>query len=371
MNGPNNNSTKGNNIMRNIIGYGDDAATKREIVRAIVKKYRVAFLAIVLLISLFEIIMFVRGLMTFDMTDIRRKLYMLSYILLFLFSVTGAILLIQSIRKNNVSDFLVASVYTYCVFLSLWATLISCLDVLGRNTPIVFMTVIMATAALAFLRPYIYCVFAGLLSVIMAGFCHTYGNEIVSRSGFLINFVIYVIITFFIAYRQYGQNRQDYMMVKRLENLSYHDQLTGAYNRQYLHEKLEKMSGVFYFGIFDLDNFKDINDSYGHEFGDECLVKMSDLLHRYYGDLVFRFGGDEFIVVSDMRKDDIITHGADINRELKELYPDRHVQISGGFYCPRSQEETYNDFLKNADEALYRAKNNGKGRIEVFGDDNS
>jgi len=344
----------------------DDNIGKGEIVREIVIKYRIPFLGIVSLVCLFEVALFIRGLLLFDLTDVRRRLYLISYVLLFLSSAFSAGLLIHSIVKKTVSRFLIGSVYAYCIFLTLWATLISCLDVVGKNTPFVFLTVIMGTAALAFLRPFWYCILAGVLSVFMGGFCHHYGYGTVQRSGFLINFSIFVIITFFIAYRQYGQNRRDYAIMKRLENLSYHDQLTNAYNRLSLQEMLKKANGMFYFGIFDLDNFKQINDTFGHDFGDECLKTVADLLRQYYGEKVFRFGGDEFVVISDLRENEIVEGGMSVNRELNDRFGERHVQVSGGFYCPRKKAETYNDFLKNADRALYRAKTNGKGRIEVF-----
>lgn len=161
--------------------------------------------------------------------------------------------------------------------------------------------------------------------------------------------------------------------------LAERDQLTGAFNRFFLHRYLERLStqqstrsGVIY---FDLDRFKGINDNFGHEAGDTVLKAVVERCHNALGDdgVLTRLGGDEFVVVF-AQLDDI----EDLSRRTLELQqavsqPVEHagtslaVSISAGasLYNPRAQ--SYQDVQREADLALYEAKKGGRNRFVVFG----
>jgi len=345
--------------------FAVEEVTSQEIIEASIKKYGVQYLCICILISLFEIFMFGRGLMYFDLSKINRRIYMTCYACLFLASVSCGIQLVLSIKNNNVPSLLKKSFYFYCIYLTIWSACISVLDILGGHMPLVYMTVIMGTAALAFIRPIVYYACITPLSILIGYFTSAYGKYEASKSGFIINFIVF-IITFFIIYRQYFQNIQDYILVNDLQYLSHHDQLTGIYNRLALNNHLKQVSDKNYFGIFDLDNFKKINDNYGNDFGDECLKKVAKLLKENYGDMTYRYGGDEFVCVSPFKKAELKKKGKIINTELAKAFPDKNISISGGFYLLSGKTNDYQEYLKKADEALYIAKKTRKEKFIIF-----
>jgi len=337
-----------------------------EVIMASVKKFRKQYILVLSLIIFFEIVMIIRGLAFFDFTKMRRILYMASYVLLLAFSVVGLIFMALSYKKNVIDKAHIRMVYAYCIFLTVWSFGISLLDIYGGHTPIVFMTVVMGTGALAFIKPVLYICIAAPLSCFMLWFASKFGNAVISSSGYPINFLVFIVFTFFIVSRQFNQNKLDYVVMKKLEQLSYHDQLTGLKNRYALHQSLEDFGDVFYFGMFDFDDFKKINDSHGHDFGDSALCKVARLLEENFPGFAFRYGGDEFVVLSTERKDEVIRRCEDINKYLREEYPDISVQLSGGFYLPRSKAESYEDYLKYADRALYQSKTQGKARFIFY-----
>jgi len=313
--------------------------------------------------------MIIRGLALFDFTKMRRILYMICYVVLLSFSIVGLVCMVSSYKRNVVNKIHIRLLYAYCIMLTIWSAGVSLLDLYGGHTPIVFMTVVMGTGALAFIKPVSYICIVTPLSVLMLWFASKYGDSTVSGSGYPINFLVFIVFTFVILFRQFNQNKSDYIVMKKLERLSYHDQLTGLKNRYALHQALDELDKVFYFGIFDFDDFKKINDAQGHDFGDSALCEVANLLKENFSGFAFRYGGDEFVVVSTERKDEIISRCISINENLKNKYPDINIQLSGGFYLPRSKEENYEDYLKYADRALYQAKVQGKARFVFYEED--
>jgi len=340
-----------------------------ELISASVKKFRKQYIFVLALIIFFEAVMIIRGLVYFDFTKLRRVLYMVGYVLLLTFSSVSVVFMILSCKKDVVTRAHINLVYAYCIFLTFWSAGISLLDIYGGHTPIVFMTVVMGTGALAFIQPLLYMCIITPLSVLLAWFASTFGDRAVSGPGYLINFFVFIVFTLFIVTRQFYQNKLDYVIMKKIEQYSYHDQLTGLKNRYALLSILEDFGEVFYFGMFDFDDFKKINDARGHDFGDSTLCEVARLLDEKFDGLAFRYGGDEFVVVSTERKAEIMRRCLLINSELQDKYPDIPVQLSGGFYMPRSKDETYEDYLKYADDALYRSKSLGKGRFVFYEDE--
>ena len=155
-----------------------------------------------------------------------------------------------------------------------------------------------------------------------------------------------------------------------LENLNYkasHDELTGAYNRAG-YEIL--LSGIdlesTYMMLLDVDNFKNINDTYGHETGDKVLIKLVKVLNGVFrdDDCICRIGGDEFVVFmvhsGGMHKRLIESKIAQINEELENtddgLPP---ISISVGIVSGKDATDADNLF-KKTDAAMYESKKQGK-----------
>ncbi len=155
-----------------------------------------------------------------------------------------------------------------------------------------------------------------------------------------------------------------------LANLSFkasHDDLTGAYNRSGYDLLLSNIDlDTTYMMLFDVDNFKKINDTYGHETGDKVLVKLVNILKSMFrdDDCICRIGGDEFVVFAvhaeGMRKSQIESKIDEINKRLEDsvdgLPP---VSISVGIMNGKDAIDPSTLFAKT-DEAMYESKKHGK-----------
>lgn len=169
-----------------------------------------------------------------------------------------------------------------------------------------------------------------------------------------------------------------------LQRLASEDELTGLSNRRHLLTRLEEELGrsrryrlALSVLLIDLDHFKRINDTYGHLIGDEVLERLGQMLRGSLrrSDLAGRFGGEEFCVVAAHTNADSARAFAErIRRMVGELNfapqgkPPFHVTCSIGV-ATADEATTATQLLARADEALYRAKNNGRNCVCVYGQD--
>ncbi|TPV57977.1 diguanylate cyclase [Aestuariibacter sp. GS-14] len=166
-----------------------------------------------------------------------------------------------------------------------------------------------------------------------------------------------------------------------LVELTFHDSLTGLLNRNYLTQEYPKLArqllrsqqrlGVI---LFDVDNFKQYNDQYGHLAGDQCLQRVANILQKHARrsrDAMIRFGGEEFLailpdtdmhiarciaqaIVDDVNKAGIPHKNTDFGR----------ITVSAGAVSTRSfNQDNLDEILELADVNLYEAKMNGKNRV--------
>jgi diguanylate cyclase (GGDEF)-like protein len=159
------------------------------------------------------------------------------------------------------------------------------------------------------------------------------------------------------------------------------DPLTGLGNRRYLRDHLEPLmnqvrnrNGALCCGMIDIDHFKQINDTYGHQVGDEILVGVSRRLKRTVRptDIVTRIGGEEFAIVMQYNQTDLCNpeHFHRVlesirQRAFKTSAGNIKVTISIGLfrYSHGDTDISLNDILLKADEKLYVAKNEGRDRV--------
>ncbi|MDR9468347.1 GGDEF domain-containing protein [Marinospirillum sp.] len=157
------------------------------------------------------------------------------------------------------------------------------------------------------------------------------------------------------------------------------DELTGLFNRNVmdrdLTEELEhsrRSERSFAVAMLDIDHFKKVNDTQGHAFGDQVLVQlaeaMEDSLRPY--DRVYRYGGEEFLI---LLQDTRIRSAEKVLERLRQAIASREmgtedlkieVTVSMGV-ADSSQFESVQDLVETADKALYKAKENGRNRVEV------
>ncbi|MBW2562504.1 MAG: diguanylate cyclase [Deltaproteobacteria bacterium] len=162
------------------------------------------------------------------------------------------------------------------------------------------------------------------------------------------------------------------------------DNLTGLYNRQSFDETLEReinrakrheqeLSILF----LDLDDFKEINDSFGHQTGDEVLKQVAKIVlnEKRSEDLAARYGGEEIVVIlPETGKVDSLVLGERIRQKVEEMRIDLNghtvrLTISGGLASFPENATDAKSLLKCADNALYRTKGSGKNGISFFSQD--
>lgn len=188
----------------------------------------------------------------------------------------------------------------------------------------------------------------------------------------------------------YTAVRQDITDHKRVEELMLIDELTQVYNRRYfnqvLHPKIESARSQnkwFGFLMIDADNFKKYNDTYGHQMGDEVLAAISHCLKTQFsqtGGVVFRLGGEEFCVLYNADSPEVLMEQAERSREALVAENIAHsgnpplnlVTVSMGLMVlDPTQDYVVEEVYKYADEALYKAKQNGRNRVEKVSDEES
>jgi diguanylate cyclase (GGDEF)-like protein/PAS domain S-box-containing protein len=168
---------------------------------------------------------------------------------------------------------------------------------------------------------------------------------------------------------------------QRLDRMAHHDQLTGLPNRHYLATFLpeaiaEAKAGNMMLGVvfLDLDRFKHINDTRGHETGDKLLQEVASRLRACVrdSDVVIRMGGDEFVVVfRNVKSYDEVTLGSNriIESLNKPIVIDQHpLQTSGSVgvsMFPRDGADM-GELLKHSDTAMYQAKDRGRNNVQMF-----
>ncbi|MBY4892758.1 EAL domain-containing protein [Rhodobacteraceae bacterium N5(2021)] len=161
--------------------------------------------------------------------------------------------------------------------------------------------------------------------------------------------------------------------------LASRDQLTGCFNRSYLHQHVAKLAeakaattALIY---FDVDRFKQINDTYGHVIGDRVLMELADraIRHGQPDDLVVRLGGDEFLIVLSQasaapwqERVERFFKGLSAPTEIGSISINTKVSMGISAFDPARTD--IDVALRHADIALYLAKNNGRNRYVIYDD---
>ena len=199
--------------------------------------------------------------------------------------------------------------------------------------------------------------------IILAGFCS-------------ILFIIFINVLF------YKRNRK---FINKIEELTITDAMTTLHNRRYfdlvfdnLLKSQKRARQTLAFIIVDIDHFKQYNDTYGHQAGDNALKTVANCLKnslRRDGDFAFRLGGEEFGVLCTGLDDSQAFDFADGIRkkveeekvEHKKSTVSRYVTISMGLIVVKpGLVNSVNDVYRYADEALYKAKKNGRNQVVVY-----
>jgi diguanylate cyclase (GGDEF)-like protein len=164
--------------------------------------------------------------------------------------------------------------------------------------------------------------------------------------------------------------------VERVKQLAYIDGLTGIFNRRYFElriveemERARRFPGGMSVIMVDIDQFKRLNDEFGHILGDEVLRQISSLFHQQLRkiDVVCRYGGEEFAIILSQTSAEQALPIAEKLRQMVESYQfpgvPRSVTISAGTACFPQHGDTRDELMKAADAALYLAKQAGRNCV--------
>jgi diguanylate cyclase (GGDEF)-like protein len=225
-------------------------------------------------------------------------------------------------------------------------------------------------------------------STLLLAFIVTY--IIVGNEALLISHIFFAIAFFMVSYIVYYYRFYEILNFEhisqlqkekeaesqRLTEISNRDKLTGLYNRHHLDKVLEESvelsqhrKQIFGLLLLDVDFFKSVNDSYGHQVGDELLTTIATLLRNNVreNDVIARWGGDEFMIITPGNDHEGATALAEklcqiIEQQIFPIIGSKTVSIGVASYRQGDDSKT---LIARSDEALYRAKNGGRNRIEV------
>lgn len=196
-------------------------------------------------------------------------------------------------------------------------------------------------------------------------------NKVLGINFFYFILSIYTVNIFIVMWVVYTFVRRN------LEFRASYDSLTRLLNRHSYERSIEseidrssRYETTFALIIYDVDLFKKINDTHGHETGDKILIELSNLVKKSIrkSDEVFRVGGEEFaIIVPETDADGALILAEKIRKEVEEhqFYKNLKVTVSLGVSDSNSGK-TISDIYRQADDALYKAKNSGRNKVEKY-----
>ena len=335
---------------------------------------------------LLPILMFIEGIMlVFSFinhgpapTNVTEHIYRGLYAFLIVMCF-GVLLLLDHFFKKRRSTPYFVFVGIFLLSIMLWGTGISLLDsysVKGENLTY-FAIALIGTSAFLTLEPWV-ASFACLIAAVVYDVIYfsvpafnATPNPLFFASHCVICGICIISATFNFV-RLIGSIRLEMKVSSMNESLSEKalvDDLTKVFNRRYLTEHIdvpldysENGSGVI---MLDIDHFKRLNDTYGHQVGDECLSLLGIAINNLIRDkeaYCVRYGGEEFLIFfKNISKGDLEIYAETLRRRIEKM----KVSISGGVQlrytisCGLAKAEdgiSYNNLINQADEALYRAK---------------
>jgi len=160
-------------------------------------------------------------------------------------------------------------------------------------------------------------------------------------------------------YRPIGHNINT--MINSLKELVFFDQLTHLYSRGTFYRIIKTKNRNGALVMLDLDDFKHVNDTYGHDKGDKTLKTVAQIIlkNTREGDIAARWGGDEFLIYLPRTS---INDSVEIVERLILLFKNKKISVSSGIAIGKYSE----DLIKYADMAMYKAKKSGKGSLFVY-----
>lgn len=169
---------------------------------------------------------------------------------------------------------------------------------------------------------------------------------------------------------------------KELVELSITDGLTGMYNHRFLQERLDyefkrvrRYSGLLSCMIIDIDHFKLINDTYGHQVGDHVLRQLAGIMKQKSReiDICGRYGGEEFMIITNLQMENALRYATKLHSTIENTsftYNGKNIRVtvSIGIAEYNSDIKTKQELIERADSAMYQAKMDGRNLIRIWKD---
>jgi len=240
--------------------------------------------------------------------------------------------------------------------------------------------------------------FASTLMFLIAGFVLSVRLNSFSQLRIFNHSVVFILLLMAFALNQYMHDGvlawvssiAGLMIVLSLvfdaHHIAYTDELTGLKGRRALNESFMGLGKRYAMVMVDIDHFKQFNDTYGNDVGDQVLKMVAAILDTVSGGKAYRFGGEEFTLIFKNKSADYIIHEIErlrvdiasemisveiedkttaVKRKTKPTLKEVGVTISLGLATPDKQHTTPEQVLKFADEALYKAKKSGRNKLDV------
>lgn len=193
--------------------------------------------------------------------------------------------------------------------------------------------------------------------------------------GIVVSLLIFIAVSLILIITEVRNSHELRCSNLKMEYMLGHDSLTDLPNRfkaQAVFNDIQKSGKKFSLILFDIDDFKNINDFYSHACGDIVLKTISSRLKAYSAGkdiFVSRFGGDEFLVLyleKQLNEDSIEIQELRSVFESPIEYAENNIHIQSSFGIVNSNDDEMENMIQNADIALYRAKNSGKNKTVFF-----
>ena len=312
-------------------------------------------------------------------------IYFFMYIFFLIFGIITFVLTIKRRKQLSFSKreltWLNCFTYVFVLIVLLWGVVITLLDQLSYGQIIAFVTNYVCCACLLIIRPRVFVAIEALPLAVLFFLMPLFQKNDGILMGHYVNLVVVLIPITINNYNSFISFYNNMHNVMKIRQISERDELTGLYNRRKLtsyldceflnsQEPIDSISIL----MMDVDYFKKYNDFYGHIQGDFALQSIGTILNEVsaqYDIFTARYGGEEFItVIKNLSPQQTSEIAQDIqNQVLKLQLPHAASEVSDiltvsiGQYCSTMDASLVYEMIKNADVALYEAKNRGRNQI--------
>ena len=359
--------------------------TNIQIIGEHIKKYRFLMIAALAIICLIEITFII--FWNYDENnygDLIDNTYLFSQIGLLAVSLLVIVALVVDKFKHFSNKGLAIILHAYSFLIVAWGTVNAILDLSIGLTPYIFFLVCTAMSSLLVIEPIFFgviCLSSTIVIVIFninKHFEHFHDAFAVEN---IINFIVFIALFLLISYRHFSVTVREHKALKKVEHMTYNDELTGLMNeRSYLNaiddiNKQISSGNVTPFAVvlMDVNNLKVTNDTYGHRYGCHLIVRTGHTLPEVFKtSKLFHIGGDEFLAI--LTGEDY-ENFEEVIKKFDETFKYSHIEHEGkdlifsvarGF-AKYQEGNQYKDVLQKADAMMYLNKAEIKSTYNMKG----